>query len=107
MNYYINYSDITSLSLDISEEDVKKELKTKLENAVEMQLNDMLKLNVNFGVLLSGGLDSSLITSIVNKIAKEEYNINPSNNARGFVFNGDINSIITALDIGTRPSNLK
>ena len=40
-----------------------------------MQLNDMLKLNVNFGVLLSGGLDSSLITSIVNKIAKEEYNI--------------------------------
>jgi hypothetical protein len=51
--------------------------------------------------------NSSLLTPSMLTIAKEEYNINPSNNARGFVFNGDINSIITALDIGTRPSNLK
>jgi len=51
--------------------------------------------------------NSSLLTPSMLVIAKEEYNINPSNNARGFVFNGDINSIITALDIGTRPSNLK
>lgn len=51
--------------------------------------------------------NSSLLTPSMLAIAKEEYNINPSNNARGFVFNGDINSIITALDIGTRPSNLK
>ncbi|MEI6191343.1 MAG: vWA domain-containing protein [bacterium] len=51
--------------------------------------------------------NSSLLTPSMLALAKEEYNINPSNKARGFVFNGDINSIITALDIGTRPSNLK
>lgn len=51
--------------------------------------------------------NSSQLTPSMLALAKEEYNISPSNNARGFVFNGDINSIITALDIGTRPSNLK
>jgi len=30
-----------------------------------------------------------------------------SKNSRGFVFNGDLNSILDFLDIGTRPSNLR
>ena len=44
----------------------KKQLKTALENAVHRQLMS----DVPYGVLLSGGLDSSIIASIVRKYAQ-------------------------------------
>lgn len=51
--------------------------------------------------------NSSNLTPSMLSVAKEEHGINLEGNSKGFVFNGDMTSIITALDIGTRPSNLK
>ena len=51
--------------------------------------------------------NSSPLTPNMLAVAKEEYGMGSLNNARGFVFNGDMTSIIAALDIGTRPSNLR
>ncbi len=45
----------------------KKDLNNSLENAVKRQLMS----DVPFGVLLSGGLDSSIISSIVKKFSKK------------------------------------
>ena len=43
-----------------------------LTNSVQLQLRDLLSNNnTDFGVLLSGGLDSSLIAALVCKIAKQ------------------------------------
>ena len=50
---------------------------------------------------------SSLLTPFMIDIAKKDYNLNVSENSKGFVLNGDLALIITALDIGTRPSNLR
>jgi len=47
---------------------------------------------------------SALIPNMIG-IAKEDHGINLSAGARGFVFNGDLSSLVTALDIGTRASN--
>ncbi|MCS6955871.1 MAG: VWA domain-containing protein, partial [Candidatus Calescibacterium sp.] len=47
---------------------------------------------------------SSLLPDFMKNIAKGEFNLNLSNDARGFVLNGDIDLIITAIEIGTRPS---
>ena len=51
--------------------------------------------------------NSSHLTPSMLTVAKEEHGINLQANSKGFVFNGDMISIIKALDIGTRPSNLK
>jgi hypothetical protein len=50
---------------------------------------------------------SSPLTSFMIDIAKKEYNLNVSENSKGFVLNGDLALIITAMEIGTRPSNLR
>jgi hypothetical protein len=50
---------------------------------------------------------ASPLTEFMISIAKNEYSLNVSENSKGFVLNGDLALIITALDIGTRPSNLR
>ena len=50
---------------------VLTEIKTKLTDSVRLQLQDLISNGIDFGVLLSGGLDSSLITSLVVKLAQE------------------------------------
>jgi hypothetical protein len=50
---------------------------------------------------------SSQLTTFMIDIAKKDYGLNVSENSKGFVLNGDLALIITALEIGTRPSNLR
>ena len=49
---------------------------------------------------------SSLLPDYMRGIAQQE-GIPATDGARGFVFNGDMVSVIRFLDIGTRPSNLR
>ncbi len=60
-NEWINYSSVSNNKLEI------KELKESLESAVHRQLMS----DVPYGVLLSGGLDSSIIAAIAKKYAKK------------------------------------
>ena len=62
---------------DIKNYNSKKELNKKLENAVKRQLMS----DVPFGVLLSGGLDSSIISSIVKKFSKKRIESDQKNDA--------------------------
>ena len=49
---------------------------------------------------------SSQLPDYMRSFAMQEgHLVNPG--AKGFVFNGDIVSVISFLDIGTRPSNLR
>ena len=48
--------------------------------------------------------NSSILTSKMIALSKEEYSTDFPSNSRAFVFNGDISAIIKALEIGTRPS---
>jgi asparagine synthase (glutamine-hydrolysing) len=68
---YIDYYKYQSISPSFTTplETIHKNINIKLTNSVQMQLQD---LSVNFGVLLSGGLDSSLITSIVADILSKK-----------------------------------
>jgi hypothetical protein len=50
---------------------------------------------------------SSPLTSFMIDVAKKDFKLNVSENSRGFVLNGDLALIITAMEIGTRPSNLR
>lgn len=50
---------------------------------------------------------SSVLTPFMVDVAKNEYKLNVSENSKGFVLNGELAVIITALEIGTRPSNLR
>jgi asparagine synthase (glutamine-hydrolysing) len=50
---------------------ITQEIQTLLTNSVRKRLVDLIRDNVEFGVLLSGGLDSSLISSLVVSIADE------------------------------------
>ena len=69
--YYLDYYNLTPKDgpeySDISI--IKDNIRTRFEKSIHCQLDDLLNLNVNFGVLLSGGLDSSLVASIINKKA--------------------------------------
>ena len=60
-NFEYNSSECNNSSI------IKKNIKSKLETSVYAQLIDLINLNIEFGVLLSGGLDSSLIASIISK----------------------------------------
>lgn len=72
ITYYLNYYDLTPRDgieySDIST--IKYNIRTKFEKSIHCQLYDLFDLNVNFGVLLSGGLDSSLVASIISKKSK-------------------------------------
>lgn len=50
---------------------------------------------------------SSVLTPHMLSVANKEYDLHLSDGARGFVLNGDLSLLITALDIGTRASNLR
>lgn len=69
--YYLDYYKLTPKDgpeySDISI--IKDNIRTKFEKSIHCQLEDILDLQVDFGVLLSGGLDSSLVASIINKKA--------------------------------------
>lgn len=71
--YYLDYYQLTPKNgqeySDISI--IKENIRTRFEKSIHCQLDDLFNLNVNFGVLLSGGLDSSLVASIINKKAKK------------------------------------
>ena len=50
---------------------------------------------------------SSPLTPFMRSVAQQEHGLDLSDGAKGFVLNGDMVAIIQALDIGTRPSNLR
>ena len=58
-------------------EDIKTDIRNSLESAVQRQL----MTDVPYGVLLSGGLDSSIIASIVNRFSKKRVETDNSSNA--------------------------
>jgi len=67
---YLNYSD---LEVDETQniDEIHKNIKSKLIKSTHIQLEDLIETGVEFGVLLSGGLDSSLVASIISKKMKE------------------------------------
>lgn len=73
MKTYLDYYKLTSENTEGYEnrQVIKENIKKLLEDSVRCQLNDLITLNVNYGVLLSGGLDSSLIASIISKESKK------------------------------------
>lgn len=64
-----NYFNI-EIKENIIKENIKENIKEKLIKSVNIRLNDLIKNNVDFGVLLSGGLDSSLICSLIHSYFK-------------------------------------
>lgn len=50
---------------------------------------------------------ASKLTPFMIDIASKDFNLTVTENSKGFVLNGDLALIITALEIGTRPSNLR
>jgi asparagine synthase (glutamine-hydrolysing) len=71
---------ILDLDYQITEKEMCRKVRESLTNAVEKRL----MTDVPFGVLLSGGLDSSLTTSITNKILKERENKGWGNSLHSF-----------------------
>ena len=73
--YYLNYYE---LELDISSkydnyDSIKKNVNQKLQQSIAIQLSDLMTDNSpEYGVLLSGGLDSSLVASIVSKLSNKK-----------------------------------
>ena len=72
LNFYHNYLQ-TQNKRDLTKEEIMNNIKEKLTESVRSQLDDLItgKNEIDFGVLLSGGLDSSLIASLVVKEAKK------------------------------------
>jgi asparagine synthase (glutamine-hydrolysing) len=69
---YLNYYDIVANTYDpIQRNSILESIRDKLTESVRLRLQDLINDNVEFGVLLSGGLDSSLIASLVVSLAKE------------------------------------
>lgn len=82
-NFYSNYIDFNQKYKEIGDFDnnniiknkniITEMIRTKLTNSVRLRLKELV-VNINqpdFGVLLSGGLDSSLIASLVVSLADE------------------------------------
>ena len=66
---YLNYYD-TKMNEETSRIIIERNIKLKLEKSVKLQLSELNLENApEYGVLLSGGLDSSLIASIISKNA--------------------------------------
>ncbi len=75
IDFYQNYSEIETTSRLVKPlkeyNMILENIKEKLISSVRLRLQDLIYNNIEFGVLLSGGLDSSLITSIVVALADE------------------------------------
>jgi asparagine synthase (glutamine-hydrolysing) len=54
------------------EKEVKMNINSLLKNSVKTRLNDLIENNIEYGVLLSGGLDSSLIAGLVSKFSNKQ-----------------------------------
>ncbi len=77
-NYPVKYYIENWMNFDnIKNYNSTKELNHSLENAVKRQLMS----DVPFGVLLSGGLDSSIISSVVKKFSKKRVESNQKKDA--------------------------
>lgn len=76
------------------DESVLTEIRNKLIESVKSHLDS----DVPVGVLLSGGLDSSLVAAIVNKIYKDKINNGSSNSIRTFTIGVENSSDILAAD---------
>src|SRR5882724_2997607 len=63
------------------------------------------QLSSKYSQILFNG--SSILTPFMRSVANHQHGLNLSDGARGFVLNGDMVLVIQALDIGTRPSNLR
>jgi hypothetical protein len=50
---------------------------------------------------------SSVLTPFMRSAANAQHGLSVTEGARGFVLNGDMVLVVQALDIGTRPSNLR
>lgn len=50
---------------------------------------------------------ASELTPFMRSVAREQHGLELAEGSRGFVLNGDMVLVIQALDIGTRPSNLR
>lgn len=90
--YYLDYYNLTPKDgpeySDISI--IKENIRTRFEKSIHCQLDDLFTLDVNFGVLLSGGLDSSLVASIINKKSKS---IDPLRKIKTFSIGVNKNSV--------------
>lgn len=69
-DFYL-YKSLTNKFDKMDESYILRTIRERLTKSVKLQLRDLIETNVKFGVLLSGGLDSSLIASLVVKLAKE------------------------------------
>lgn len=71
---YLNYYELEPVHGEYTDIDqIHVDLKNKLEQSVRLQLEDLTQENSpDFGVLLSGGLDSSLVASIVSKLTTKK-----------------------------------
>lgn len=91
-DYYLDYYNLKQKDgpeySDISI--IRDNIRTRFEKSIHCQLYDLFKLNVSFGVLLSGGLDSSLVASIINKKASS---LTPSRKIRTFSVGVNRNSV--------------
>ncbi len=72
---YIDYYNIKSNDNSVfsDENTIKHNLRDKLLSSVKLQMEDLVHdKSPDFGVLLSGGLDSSLIASMVSKLSSKK-----------------------------------
>lgn len=72
-------------------------------NPISFPVND-ISLPDQYSKILFNG--ASPLPNFMREVATNEYGINFPDGARAFVLNGDIDLIITAIEIGTRPSLL-
>jgi asparagine synthase (glutamine-hydrolysing) len=68
-SFYEDYSIVSDTRIT-HYNTVTETIRDKLTKSVELRLRDLVKQNVEFGVLLSGGLDSSLISALVVSTAQ-------------------------------------
>ena len=61
------YWDIPKINHSLNNENCAKELEIELEDLLESSINQQMIADVPVGVLLSGGVDSSLITAIASR----------------------------------------
>jgi asparagine synthase (glutamine-hydrolysing) len=68
-----NTAENTYENIEMIHTFVKRNIKDKLENSIKLQLNDIKDSDLlDYGVLLSGGLDSSLVASIISKLTDKK-----------------------------------
>ena len=75
-NYYniIDEFNNNSKELVIDYKEAKEELKEKLNSYIKNTLNNFEKRKYNYGIYLSGGIDSSLMTALCSKNSKKPVN---------------------------------